>query len=156
MRRDNSATLHDIDQLSMLDEEPAKPKKLKPTKRCPIDFQITPELRAWAAEKAPDVDINEETEAVKDHEFFAARCDWNGVWRNWMRKAQKEALRFKPRNQKAPQPERQYLSAEDLENRIIERSILAGQTDQQIWEKLELVPIERIRAKRRELQPTEH
>lgn len=158
MRHDQSATNHDADQLSMLDTEPAPPKKTKPSKRCPPDFEITAELRAWAKEKAPDVDIGEETDALKDYEFHAARSDWNGVWRNWMRKEQKAVLRFKPRNQK--QPERRFQSADEIEDALIERAITKGLDDGQIVsiEELAIAPNlrARIAAKRLELQPTEH
>nr|PZN80419.1 MAG: hypothetical protein DIU57_14260 [Pseudomonadota bacterium] len=71
---------------------------MKGTKRCPQDFQITPELRAWAREKVPDVDIDAETEALRDHEFARAHSDWPAVWRNWMRREQKAVRRFKPKS----------------------------------------------------------
>ena len=81
------------DQLSMLDPAP----KSRPTRRCPPDFQITPDLRTWAAEKAPDVNLEEETEAMKDYEFKVAHHDWPAAWRTWMRREQKAVARFKPK-----------------------------------------------------------
>lgn len=147
-------------QLAMFgDDEEIKPEP-RPTKRCPPDFQITPDLRTWATHKAPDVNIEDETEALKDHEFKMPHKDWPAVWRNWMREQQKREARFKPRNQKVAHPERRYQSADELENAIIERAIRTGMDDAQIVaiEDLAIAPNlrARITAKRRELQPTEH
>ncbi len=59
----------------------------RPTKKCPATFEVTPELRAWADQHAPGVDVDRETETLRDHTFATARVDWVGTWRNWMRKA---------------------------------------------------------------------
>ena len=59
----------------------------RPSKRCPEDFEVTAELRAWATEKVPGVDIDRETEAFRDWEFRDAKSDWPATWRRWMRKA---------------------------------------------------------------------
>lgn len=56
-------------------------------KKCPESFEVTDELAAWAAKKAPGVDIQSETDKLRDHTFANARKDWEGTWRNWMRKA---------------------------------------------------------------------
>lgn len=56
-------------------------------KKCPESFEVTAELAAWAAKKAPGVDIQSETDKLRDHTFANARKDWDGTWRNWMRKA---------------------------------------------------------------------
>jgi uncharacterized protein YdaU (DUF1376 family) len=55
----------------------------------PPDFAITTELRAWAEEEMPDVDIQVETAKFRDYTFKTARTEkqWQGEWRNWMRKA---------------------------------------------------------------------
>lgn len=67
-----------------LGESAAKPR---PTRKCPPGFEVTPELRAWAAEKAPGVDFVLETEKFRDHTFANAISDWPGAWRNWLRRA---------------------------------------------------------------------
>lgn len=54
----------------------------------PADFTITPELRAWAAQNAPAVDLERATDYFRDHEFARPRSNWEATWRNWMRKAQ--------------------------------------------------------------------
>ena len=59
----------------------------RPTKKCPSGFKLTEELRSWAKTNAPGVNIDRETEAFRDHTFGTARSDWDGTWRNWMRKA---------------------------------------------------------------------
>jgi hypothetical protein len=66
----------------------ARPAK-KASKRCPPDFQITPELREWA-KKYPGVDLEAETEKLRDWEFRDARSDWPAAWRRWIRKAAEE------------------------------------------------------------------
>jgi len=71
--------------------------------RIPEDFSttkwITPDLVAWAAERAPHVDHRLETEkfcnywtskAGKD----ACKLDWVATWRNWMLTAEERAPRF--------------------------------------------------------------
>lgn len=67
-------------------------------KRCPEDFEISPELREWASTNAPDIDLNFETQAMKDFEFKRPYSDWSAVWRNWMREAQRRYMeRSRPR-----------------------------------------------------------
>ncbi len=63
---------------------------MKSSKRCPIDFLITEDMRTWAETKAPGVDIDEETEMFCDHEFRKGHKDWTATWRNWMRREQKQ------------------------------------------------------------------
>lgn len=66
---------------------PAKAVAPRSSKKCPLDFAVTAELRAWVAKETPGVDIDRETAKLRDHTFSAARTDWPGTWRNWMRKA---------------------------------------------------------------------
>lgn len=61
----------------------------RPAKRCPDSFVLTDELRAWASENTPAVDVSVATATFKDHTFKAAITDWLGAWRNWMRRDQK-------------------------------------------------------------------
>lgn len=59
----------------------------------PGDFEITDQMRGEAPEKYPLVDIEYETEQLRDY-YAATRkryVDWNAVWRQWMRRAQKQA-----------------------------------------------------------------
>jgi hypothetical protein len=58
------------------------------TRKCPTSFVVTPELLAWAASEAPGVPLETETAKLRDHTFKTAISDWQGAWRNWMRKAQ--------------------------------------------------------------------
>jgi hypothetical protein len=73
--------------------------------RIPDDFAVTAEMVAWARAETPDVDGRFETGAFID--FWrgktgkdATKHDWPATWRNWMRKAQKDAAarnaRFRP------------------------------------------------------------
>lgn len=48
-------------------------------------------MQAWAAESAPLVDWQHETEKFRDWEFKHPRTDWSKVWRTWIRKAQEDA-----------------------------------------------------------------
>jgi hypothetical protein len=59
--------------------------KTKPQKRAPSDFVVSKEMREWAANEVPSVDIDFSTKTFMDHEFKTAHTDWKAVWRNWMR-----------------------------------------------------------------------
>lgn len=65
--------------------------KTRPARKCPADFTVTDELRAWAADKAPLVDLQKATDSFRDHTFKTAITDWAGAWRNWLRKDQQFA-----------------------------------------------------------------
>lgn len=82
--------------------------KPRPSRKPPPDFALTPEIRAWAAEHAPQVDADAELAKMLDHTFATARTDWPGTLRNWLRKAQEDAQRERPRhaaNGSAPEPQ---------------------------------------------------
>jgi len=58
--------------------------------RLPDDWTITEELRAWAADKAPGLDIDHHNDRFGDHwrasdRPTAVKRDWSAAWRNWMR-----------------------------------------------------------------------
>ena len=57
--------------------------------KLPDDFAITPDLRSWAVEKAPNVDIDREHENFCDYWRAHGKmmADWKATWRMWMRKA---------------------------------------------------------------------
>lgn len=80
---------------------------MKAQRRCPQEFSITLSMRQWAKQKVPGLDIDEETEAMKDHEFVPGRTDWEATWRNWMRRSYKFQYRFK-------QPEKSVQAAREL------------------------------------------
>lgn len=70
----------------------AKPTRVARGNRfAPADFEVTPTMQAWAAESAPLVDWQHETEKFRDWEFKHPRTDWDKVWRTWLRKAQEDA-----------------------------------------------------------------
>lgn len=56
-------------------------------KRCPEEFQVTEDLRTWAAKNAPGVNLDTQTASFRDYEFRNGKTDWPAAWRNWMRKA---------------------------------------------------------------------
>lgn len=60
--------------------------RARPTKRCPPDFVVTPDMRAWAEAERPNVNIDSATAAFRDHTFATARSDWPATWRNWIRR----------------------------------------------------------------------
>jgi hypothetical protein len=88
--RNGSVTSIDSEQIQIQKNkrERARAARPAPRKRCPTEFQITPELMAWASVNAPDVNIDRETSKFRDWEFKAARSDWPATWRTWMRRAQ--------------------------------------------------------------------
>jgi hypothetical protein len=61
-------------------------------RRIPDDFQVTPDMVAWAREHVPHVDGRAETERFTDYWRAkpgrdACKLDWPATWRNWMRRA---------------------------------------------------------------------
>lgn len=75
----------------------------KRSKRVPADFIVTDDLKAWAAEKVPGVDLEAETENMRDHEYRDAHSDWPAAWRKWMRTAFKSL----PKQRSGAPPNRQ-------------------------------------------------
>ena len=63
------------------------PPVKRAAKKCPESFVITPELFDWAGTEVPGVNVRRETEKFRDHTFKTAYSDWEGCWRNWMRRA---------------------------------------------------------------------
>ena len=63
---------------------------MKSTKRCPIDFEVTEQMRIWAEEKVPGVDIDYQMEKFHDCTFKVAKKDWPATFRNWMRGEQEK------------------------------------------------------------------
>lgn len=68
---------------SLRSEEGAR----RATRKCPDSFAVTSDLEQWAAENAPGVDLKRETDKFRDHTFKTAYSDWDGTWRNWIRRA---------------------------------------------------------------------
>jgi hypothetical protein len=89
---------------------PPTPSARRATKKCPPEFIVAEALKAWAFEKFPRVDVEAETEMMRDHTFATARSDWDGTWRNWIRKAGKE-----------PASSPSYLTAAERRNAVIDQ-----------------------------------
>ena len=88
-REDTSTSLRSVEGASK-----------RASRKCPASFQVTADLDAWAQENTPGLDTAVETEKFRDHTFKAAITDWDGAWRNWMRRAS-ESL---PRSRAGPAP----------------------------------------------------
>jgi uncharacterized protein YdaU (DUF1376 family) len=69
------------------EKERESARAAKRSRQCPADFVVTPELKTWAVENVPRVDVDAETEKFRDWEFKDPKSDWTKAWRNWMRKA---------------------------------------------------------------------
>lgn len=69
----------------------AKASVARGSKKCPADFALTDEMKAWAGEHCPNVDPAAELEKLKDYTFKTAHSDWPGTLRNWLRTAQEGA-----------------------------------------------------------------
>lgn len=72
---------------------PSSPAKTARKTKIPDPFMLTADMRQWAAETAPAVDVRSETENFVDYWRGEAKtkADWPATWRNWMRRAQKDA-----------------------------------------------------------------
>lgn len=79
----------------------AKPKtqRAKPKRALPLPFLMTEVMLAWAADSAPLVNLDRETERFIDYWTAEgkSKADWDATWRNWMRRAQDNAERGGPR-----------------------------------------------------------
>lgn len=80
------------------DQEPLpadRGPKSKRKSRLPDEFIVTGDMRKWAAESAPLVNLRLETESFCDYwrGKGETKADWVATWRNWMRKAQGDAER---------------------------------------------------------------
>jgi uncharacterized protein YdaU (DUF1376 family) len=105
--RDNTATQTPDTRHQTPEEKNPPAARVPPTaapraaKKCPPGFELTTELRQWAASNHPGVDVEHETAKFRDHTFATARSDWAGTWRNWIRKAAENAV---GRNGTSPRP----------------------------------------------------
>lgn len=75
--------------------------------RIPEPFTITPEMVAWARERAPLVDGPRSTEMFVNYWTAttgrnATKLDWPATWRNWMLRDQQTAERA-PRQKQTPE-----------------------------------------------------
>ena len=53
------------------------------------DFHVTPEMKLWASQKAPNADLGTETEKFINYWVAksgkdATKLDWTATWRNWI------------------------------------------------------------------------
>lgn len=91
---------------------PTLPSPTKPTllsdeaakrgRTIPDPFMVTLDMRAWAAEKAPLVQVDQSTERFVDYWRAktgkdATKKDWIATWRNWLRNDQERAEQRGPR-----------------------------------------------------------
>ena len=115
-----------------------KPPSSAPTKtakktKIPDPFMLTAEMRAWAAESAPVVNVKTETESFVDYWRGEAKtkADWPATWRNWIRRAQQSAEKgggrggYKPFNKQAAVEENNRRVVEEIAAR--EAARIAGQ-----------------------------
>jgi len=60
----------------------------------PPDFMVDDDLRAWASQRVPGLDLTAETERFKDHHQAKGSTfkDWRAAWRTWMSRSED----FKP------------------------------------------------------------
>jgi hypothetical protein len=77
------------DPTPYIEEANASSRPRKRATRLPEDFQVTPEMRAWAATKAPNTDLGLETDKFINYWVAksgkdATKLDWVATWRNWI------------------------------------------------------------------------
>lgn len=92
-------------------ERESSAKAPRSTKKCPVDFEVTPDMEQWAAEHKVTVDLKTETEKFKDYTFNRAMADWLGAWRNWIRNAQEFAGKSPKAGSYTPQNSHKYAAA---------------------------------------------
>lgn len=117
------------------DQKPLSPKATTAKKKTkiPDPFMLTAEMRSWAAESAPAVNVKSETESFVDYWRGEAKtkADWPATWRNWIRRAQQSAEKgggrggYKPFNKQAAVEENNRRVVEEIAAR--EAARIAGQ-----------------------------
>lgn len=113
-RRDNGVTEVDVTESHPRESGAPDPTRPDPTNteakasgarkrgtRIPDDFQVTPEMVAYAREKCPNVDGALETEKFINYWTAktgkdATKLDWVATWKNWMLRAQGSAPAAQP------------------------------------------------------------
>lgn len=81
----------------------------------PLNFTITDDMRAWAAENTPLVNVDQKLPEWVDYWRGTGKTmkDWTSVWRNGMRKQQEFALRDAARAGVPTQPKRRFKAHDD-------------------------------------------
>ena len=77
--------------LHVIDTSVTRHSPRKRATTLPDDFTVTADMRAWAAEKAPGVDLDWQTEQFRDHHQGKGSrfVDWRKAWQTWIRNAAK-------------------------------------------------------------------
>ncbi|QHF45849.1 hypothetical protein PspS35_19380 [Pseudomonas sp. S35] len=79
------------------DADPKPPTDPKPKRksRLPEPFNLTGDMRKWAAERTPAVNLVNETEKFVNYwrGSGGTKADWPATWRTWFLKAQDDANR---------------------------------------------------------------
>lgn len=79
------------------DADPKPPADPKPKRksRLPEPFNLTGDMRKWAAERTPAVNLVNETEKFVNYwrGSGGTKADWPATWRTWFLKAQDDANR---------------------------------------------------------------
>lgn len=71
--------------------------KARPSKKAPADFALSVELLNWAFENGVDeISARRQTESFMDHTFATGKTDWDGTWRNWIRRSLGKQPQSKP------------------------------------------------------------
>lgn len=75
--------------VSMAQQQAPKKERTKSIKTpCPQPFIVTVEMREWAEEHCPGIDLRAETQKLKDWALGKGerKADWIATWRNWIRR----------------------------------------------------------------------
>lgn len=75
------------------DQKPSADPKPKRKTRLPEPFNVTGDMRKWAADRTPAVTLANETERFANYwrGSGGTKADWVATWRTWMLKAQDDA-----------------------------------------------------------------
>ncbi|MBW8127509.1 MULTISPECIES: YdaU family protein [Pseudomonas] len=94
--------------LSPLPENPVTAPEPKPKRKCrlPEPFNVSGDMRKWAADRAPGVSLINETEKFVNYwrGNGQTKADWIATWRNWLLKAQEDANRRTTQPHRTSQP----------------------------------------------------
>lgn len=138
----NGGSLPDQTRLDQtIQDKTLRERAPRAARQAPAHFTVTNEMREWAQENCPEVDVDGETARFRDHEFAQPHSNWPAAWRNWLRRCGQ----FGPtpsRNGHALHRGKSLAELEDLE---IRRLLADGRSAEQVADEVQ-VPVARVHA----------
>jgi hypothetical protein len=91
---EDSVSTHPEEKRREVKLSEVKPRAMRAAS-LPDDFAVTPQMRLWARNRAPDINLELHTERFENywHGNGQRKVDWEATWRNWMLGEQDKAVK---------------------------------------------------------------